>query len=673
MRFKYIFLLALNILCVCVAMAQTADSILSVTLDDVTIQSYRYSSSVKTSGTGGYVWKLPFLNKLPKIMGNADPVHYAHMLPGVQTNSEYKAGINIQGCENSHNAILIEGVPIYNANHLLGFFSIFNASHFSTMSIDKMCPVSYGTNRIGGILSMQYDDNIPESFEGDVSVGLISSQGSFCLPVGKRTKVTLSLRASYLNLLYGSWLKSDDMGLGYSFADANFTLQHKLNERHSFMIDYYGGYDNGKFDEYDDAIQLNSKWGNQVGAFHWRFNGANYKINSTLYTTNYSNSLQLDMAGIYGNVPSSISDIGIKSFLKTKRWNAGVDIIYHHISPQDIDLKGIYDITHVAPKVQDTWETTLHGEYNYGFMRNFSLNVGSKFVGYFTSNRNFFHVDPSVSLQYDNHTTKVSLNYAYGHQYLFQTGFSNVGLPIEFWLSADENNLPQSAHSLSLSASTSLFGGRYRLAGDLFYKRLYNQIEYGGNIFDVISSSYQLQDNLLHGNGRNYGFSLMLHKCTGDLTGWVSYTYTNARRKFKEMDPDSSFPATHERPHELKAVLMYSPWKHWDFGATAVYASGTPFTLPESIALINGNILTQYGEYNSNRLRPYFRMDISVNYKWFSRRVKEHGINLSLYNVSCMNNHLFWKINVNDDMQFAYRPVSFVVRILPSISYYCKF
>ena len=45
-------------------------------------------------------------------------------------------------------------------------------------------------------------------------------------------------------------------------------------------------------------------------------------------------------------------------------------------------------------------------------------------------------------------------------------GFANVGLPIEFWLSADENNAPQSAHSLSLSASTSLFGGRYRLAGD---------------------------------------------------------------------------------------------------------------------------------------------------------------------------------------------------------------
>ena len=673
MRFRYHIILALNMLLVCIAKSQTADSILSVNLDDVTVQGYRYTSSLKTSEEGGHVWKLPFLNKLPKILGNADPIHYAHMLPGVQTNSEYKAGINIQGCENSHNAILIEGVPIYNANHLLGLFSVFNASHFSTMGIDKTCPVSYGTNCIGGVLSMQYDDEIPQSFEGDVSVGLISSQGSFCLPIGKRTKVTLSLRASYLNLLYGAWLENDEMRLGYSFADANFTFLHKLDSCHSFIIDYYGGYDRGQFNEYEDAVKLNSTWGNQVGAFHWRFNGVKYKINTTLYTTNYSNNMSLDMSGIDANLPSSISDVGVKSFMKAKTWNVGANVIYHHISPQKVDIKSIYDITPVPPKNQDTWETTLHGEYKYGFMRNFSANVGAKLIGYFTSHRNFFHVDPSVSLQYDNQTTRVSLNYSYGHQYLFQTGFSNVGLPIEFWFSADGDNPPQAAHSLSLNASASMFGGRYRLSGDLFYKRLYNQIEYGGNIFELLNSSYRLQDNLLHGSGQNYGFSLMLHKCTGDLTGWVSYTYTNARRKFKELAPESSFPATHERPHELKAVLMYSPWKHWDFGATAVYASGTPFTLPESIALINGNILTQYGEYNSNRLRPYFRTDISVNYKWSSRRVKEHGINLSLYNVFCTDNHLFWKVKVDEGKRFAYRPVSFIVRILPSISYYCKF
>lgn len=675
MRIKY-YLITLNILYACVALSQTSDSILSVTLDDVIVKSYRYSSSVKSSKDGGYIWKLPFLNKLPKIMGNADPMHYAHMLPGVQTNSEYKAGINIQGSENSHNAILLNGVPIYNANHLLGFFSVFNSSHFSTMSLEKMCSVSSGVNRIGGALLLQYDDSIPDTLEGDLSVGLISAQGTFCLPFGTKTKATFSLRASYLNFLYGSWLKSDDMSLQYSFADANFTLQHNLNDYHTFLIDYYGGHDKGKFDDsdaFDEAMNLRSIWGNQVGAFHWKYNNGNHKLINTLYTTNYSNALDLKLSEIYGNFPSSISDIGFKSCLEVGKWNTGLDIIFHHIFPQDINLKGIYDVPNTPQIIQNTWETTFHTDYEHHFVNCFSANVGAKMIGYFTHGKNFFHLDPSVSLKYDNNITRLALNYAYGHQYLFQTGFSNVGLPVEFWLSADKNNTPQAAHSLSLNASTSLFRRRYRLYGDIFYKKLYNQIEYGGNVFDVLNSSYSLQDNLLHGKGRNYGFSLMLHKCTGSLTGWVSYTYTSAKRVFKEMDCNSFFPASHERPHDFKSVVMYSPWKHWDFATTVVCASGTPFTLPESIALINGNILTQYGKYNSNRLQPYFRCDISVNYKLFTSKFKEQGINISIYNVSRMNNHLFWKVRVNKDGEFAYRPVSFVVKQLPSISYYCKF
>ena len=135
---------------------------LSHFLDDIVITSKKTSSPLRSSDTRVTKMDMEFMHNLPKIFGNADPLHYTQMLPGIQTNAEYDAGLHIQGCENSHNLISIEGVPVYNASHLLGFFSTFIPSHFSTMSITKNATSSEGYNRIGGIMDMELYDKIPE-------------------------------------------------------------------------------------------------------------------------------------------------------------------------------------------------------------------------------------------------------------------------------------------------------------------------------------------------------------------------------------------------------------------------------------------------------------------------------------------------------------------------------
>ena len=119
------------------AIAQDDESTWSFSLDSVTVKGYRYRLPVKAQANGITLWDMGSMSLLPQIFGNADPMHYAQMLPGIQTNSEYRSGINIEGCDNQHNAIFIEGVPVYNVNHLLGFFSTFNSSHFPSLSISK--------------------------------------------------------------------------------------------------------------------------------------------------------------------------------------------------------------------------------------------------------------------------------------------------------------------------------------------------------------------------------------------------------------------------------------------------------------------------------------------------------------------------------------------------------
>ena len=649
------------------------ESAWSISFDSIAIRSYRDKSFVKTKTDGTILWDMNSLGMLPQILGNADPIHYAQMLPGVQTNSEYRSGINIEGCDNQHNMIRIEGVPIYNVNHLLGFFSTFNTPHFPSMSISKGMVSAASPNRLGGQLEMLHHTEIPDSASGIVSLGLIASQGTIRVPISSNTAISASFRGSYINMLYSRWLEVDGQQIKYSFYDANVSLVHRMNSQNTFLFDYYSGSDNGGFSDDHYLASMKARWGNNMGAIHWIFNNGKLCSRSTAYYTSYRNRFSLDMQDMSFRLPSSITDLGFKNDLSWKRRSAGFETIWHDIHPQSLEHQGNFNMTDGYTPPTHSFETSFYGNCEYPFGDYLSVLGGLRGSLYIKGETVYGAVDPSLRLLYHNHTSQLSITYALRHQYLFQTGFSDLGLPTEFWISGGEDFCPQYAHEFSFSGSRFILNRKYRCSVDLFYRKLYHQLSYKGSILDYVNSIYDLKSSLMYGKGENYGFSIMLNKCVGNLTGWISYTYTHARRSFDETTRRKSYPASHERPHELNAVAAYNIDKHWNVGGTIVYASGTPFTAAKSVLLLNNNLIIQYGEYNAARLHPYMRVDLSANYKWNNPYHKEHGINFSLYNVLCRDNELFYYLRTRSDGSFVYRPVTFVLHLLPSISYYYKF
>lgn len=671
----YITLTALCLLPTSVSLAQDdVERRQSVLLDSVVISARRHTNALKQNTPGSYDWNMQQLDLLPKVFGNADPIHYAQMLPGIQTNSEYRCGINIDGCDNAHNAVTISGVPVYNVGHLLGFFSIFNGSHFKKMNIKRAATNGAYPNRIGGTLDMTPFLNVADSLEGEYSVGLISSQGTMRTPLGRNTSATISIRGSYLNLLYGRWLKADNTQIYYQFGDANVSVIHKFSEQDRLLIDFYTGIDNAKFNEANYLAKIKAKWGNTTGAIHWLHEGQKWRSHHSIYVSSYHNHFRLQMEEAEGRMPSYITDFGLKTSYKWRQLSFGGDVVAHFIRPQTIYADNFYsDITSV-PDRQNAMETSVYADWKQPLAASLSLNAGIRLTLWHIDRHNFKSADPSLTLQYDNNKgLKMSVSWFMRHQYLFQTGFSDAGLPTEFWMSADRNNKPQYCSGVTAGASI-YFGKRmWQLSADIFYRRMYNQIEYSGSMLDCLNASYDLNNYLLHGKGRNVGCNIMLQKCAGAITGWCSYTFTRARRTFNEEGHNNTYPANHERPHELNAVMAWSTGKHLTIGATFVFASGTPFTAPVSASILNGNIIATYGKHNANRLGAYGRLDISVNYKWKPKHAKERGINLSIYNATSRRNDLFYRIDIMKDGAFAVRPVSFMLDVLPSVSYYCKF
>jgi hypothetical protein len=66
------------------------------------------------------------IKSMPALMGEVDVIKAIQMLPGVQTVGEGGSGFFVRGGAADQNLILLDEANVYNASHLLGFFSVFN-------------------------------------------------------------------------------------------------------------------------------------------------------------------------------------------------------------------------------------------------------------------------------------------------------------------------------------------------------------------------------------------------------------------------------------------------------------------------------------------------------------------------------------------------------------------
>lgn len=666
--------------------AEMTDTLNHYGLQAVEIRGKRLRSQLREI-EGTSIISMSLMDEMPHILGNADPLHYAQLLPGVQTNSEYDAGLHIQGCDNSHNYVSLGGAPVYNAAHLLGFFSIFNAGHFTEMSLQKS-PVSASfPNRLGGRVDMltptwlAAEDSLSVgAVHGELSVGPMSSQGTLRLPIGKRSLLLLSARAAYLNLLYSKWLEVDGDEVKYDFSDYNLSYITQLDDANVLKIEGYWGYDNMKIGQASYGLQGKLKWDNTMAALHWysrskdglNEGGKDWSMEQMVYYSRYANRLSVGEYSFQVGMRSFIFDLGYKGNFSWGRWRMGAEVVRHQLLPQDIGISGNLANYQTDTQHQQSMEASAYLQYCQPLGENLLMELGARVSGYHCQ-KSFYRVMPHLKFNYDlSPSAKLNLNLGIRNQYLFQTGFSSAGLPTEFWFAADQNHRPQYAYHAALQGEFWFAEKEYRLSVETYYKWLMNQIENNSNMFDILFSSYSFDGSLLHGKGYNYGLNLLLEKRRGKLTGWLSGSLGRAMRKFDGEQYQEWYPAGHERIYELNAVATYRINRRVSLGATYVLASGTPYTKVNYAYLMSGNLVTEYGPHNGDRVKPYMRLDLSVSYDFATKGSVRSGINFSLYNVTMHGNDLFYRIKVYDN-HVRYNAFKFLMPIMPSINYYCKF
>ncbi|NJM94616.1 MAG: TonB-dependent receptor plug domain-containing protein, partial [Cytophagales bacterium] len=95
-------------------------------LKEVVVESYRIEENVENIQMSRETMQVSNIKKLPALFGEVDVIRAVQLLPGVQTAGEGSSGLFVRGGSNDQNLILLDEAPVFNASHLMGFFSVFN-------------------------------------------------------------------------------------------------------------------------------------------------------------------------------------------------------------------------------------------------------------------------------------------------------------------------------------------------------------------------------------------------------------------------------------------------------------------------------------------------------------------------------------------------------------------
>ncbi|MDE5609719.1 MAG: hypothetical protein K2I66_04985 [Bacteroidales bacterium] len=646
--------------------------ILPQNLKEVSISGHRIKSLVENEGTQMRI-NIQEISKLPRFMGQSDPLRYLHTIAGVQTNNESTAGIYIQGCDDSQTLLDLNGAPVYYPNHLLGIFSGFIPAHLQDMKVVKLAHDAAFGNRLGGEVSLQTVSDLPggKKVSLDANIGLICSDATVGIACGRKSELFLSARASYINLLYGKWLSIDGFEPRYGFQDANLTYAVHPTDKDDVVLTTYFGNDRLRLGMDSTTLSAQIQWQNSASSVYWNRKLDSGNMRTTLFASGFRNQFsvyrEISVEGF-----SDIGSLGVKH-LQTRRLGSKMELDFgggysgHRLTPLWFRSEGWS--SHVPKETSFVHEAELFADLKHQINAVFSYSVGLHGSVFANEGKVFGSLDPRFNLHIDinkNHT--INTHIGIYTQYLHRIALVDGGFPIDFWMPAGERFKPEYAHSAGLGYIGHFLDDNLVLTAEVYYKQLFHVIENGTNIVQLVTHDFEYIDGIASGKGRNYGLDIMLQKNKGKVRGYVSYSLGWAQRHITAIS-DKWFSAGHERRHNLVLVVNYRINDSWNIGGTFTLASGTPYTAPKYIYLINGQIVAEYGDFNGDNLPLTHRLDLSCDYTILRKKGVEFGVNLSLYNVYAHKNVQFVRISHS---QFETVPVSLLGTIIPSLSLYLK-
>lgn len=651
------------------------------------------NNAITRATMGTEVLNMKEAAKIPVVFGEKDLVKTIQLLPGIKSNGEGTNGFSVRGGAADQNLILLDEAPVYNASHLLGFFSSFNSDAIKDATIIKgNSPAQYG-GRLSSVLDVKMKEGNNKDYQVSGGLGLISSRLTVEGPIQKeRSSFIISGRRTYADLF--ARLSPDMKDVKLYFYDLNAKANWAINDKNKL---YFSGYF-GK-DVFSVSKLFGSDWGNATATLRWNsILSSKLFSNTSFIYSNYDFNVGFKTDASEINFNSHIKDLNLKQdftwYANNKNTvRLGFNVIHHTITPtkaEGTDIvtekqsrKGLENAVYAS----NSWKVNDKINIDYGLRFSFYNLLGgdtyniykehqltdSVKLGIGKIGKTYYNLEPRISASYRfNNAATVKIGYARNTQNLHLMSNSNGGSPTDAWIGNSYNIKPEVADQFSIGFSKNLNDNAFEVNTEAYYKTMQNQIDYRDGA--DINTVPDIESELLFGKGRAYGVEILLRKKKGKLTGWIGYTLSKTERQINGINDNQWYNAKQDRTHDLSIVGIYSLSQRWTLSGTFIYNTGNAVTFPTGKFELNNMVIYQYGSRNANRMPATHRMDISVTYEKPSKKRWQSSWNFGLYNVYGRRNpfSITFKENKNNPQKIDSVQTS-LFQWVPSITYNFKF
>jgi hypothetical protein len=668
-------------------------------LEEVTVYGEEKNRNIIRNEMGTTKLDVKEIKSIPVLFGERDVLKTIQLLPGVASGTEGTGGFFVRGGGNDQNMILIDDAPVYNASHLVGFFSVFNSDALKDVNLIKSgIPAQYG-GRLSSVLDIQMNNGNMKEYSVSGGIGLISSRLTVEGPIIKdKSSFIISGRRTYGGLAFKfakeERLKESDV----YFYDLNVKTNLKISDKDRLFLSGYFGRDALKYSD-----EFGYDWGNATTTLRWNhlFSNKIFSNLSVIYSQyNYDIHIFLDDDML--NLQSGINNFNIKDdftfFINTTNTiRAGFCAINYTFKPGEI----YYEKANSTDMLIDK----KHGLETSAYLSNeqkvndwMNLEYGLRYSGYYA-------LGPGTEYKFDNENNcidtvywgngelikfyknleprllvniiidqanSIKASYTRTAQYLHLLSNVNVSIPNDLWVPSSTIIKPEKADQFSIGYFKNFKKNMFETSVEIYYKKLFNQVDYINGANTLFNRF--VEGDLTFGVGQSYGVELYVQKKLGKLSGWLSGTLSRTERKFEEINSGNFFPMRYDRTFDIDLILMYQISPRVSANATWVYYTGDAVTFPSGKYMVDNMPIAYYSERNAQRMPAYHRLDLGVSVEGKNRGKYHSNWNFAIYNVYAHENPFlisFRQVKDNPGKLEAVQVSLF--SIVPSISWDFKF
>lgn len=591
---------------------------------------------------------------IPVIMGEQDLLKTIQLMPGIQAAAEGNTGFFVRGGGADQNLILLDEATVYNASHLMGFFSVFNTDAVKDVVLTKGAGSAEYGGRLSSVLDIKMKEGNLRNFDGSAGVGLVAAHGFIEGPIkNDKSSFFISGRRTYFDLFLRGSKKESVRKSELYFYDLNAKSNYQIGAKDRIYLSGYFGKDvlgyKGEF---------GIDWGNSTATIRWNhLYGHKFFSNTTLIFSLFKYNVGITEGNDLVNIYSSIKNYSLKEdfqyFADSKNTiKFGVHAFYHTFVPGEIKANDGGSINELLLKKKYAVENAYYLNHEWKISNIFQLNYGLRYSGFAALGPGEDYIfdqqgNPIVTNTYESgrlikyyggleprltanylltETSSIKTSYSRNRQYLHLISTSTTTTPFDLWHPSTKIVKPGIADQFAIGYFRDLADGKYEMSTELYYKDMRNQVDLknGANIF----FNQYVESQLVFGKARSYGIELYIKKKYGRLNGWLGYTLSKTQNKFAAVNDGDWYNARQDRTHDISLVGLYDLTAGWNFTASWVYMTGNAVTFPYGKYGVDGHIINLYSDRNGYRMPNYHRLDIGFTWKG-----QVSSWNFSLYNA----------------------------------------